>query len=229
MKLLINGDSHTAGAEAVNAHAFAEDDPRYNYLHRQPHPDNLKASWGRKLGNMLNLSTHVLAESASSNDRIIRTTNQWLAENKKDTFVIIQWSTWEREEWNINGEFFQVNASGIDHVPDSHKEKYKEFVSTVDWTKCTNNWHKRIIKYHEHLTEQGIPHLFFNGNIDFSKVKDQYDFGLSYMEPYTGSYHSWLQANGYQTVAKDSYHYDSKAHGAWAKRMMRYLLDNKII
>jgi len=230
MKLLINGDSHTAGAEAVNAHAFAEDDPKYNYLQRQPHPDNLRVSWGKKLGNMLNLSTHILAESASSNERILRTTNLWLAENNaKDVFVIIQWSTWEREEWNIDGEYFQVNASGIDWVPDSHKERYKEFIASIDWTRCTNNWHKRIVKYHEYLSKQGIPHLFFNGNSNFSKIKEQYDFGPSYIEPYTGSYDKWLQDNGYSTVAPDSYHYDERAHGAWAKRVMRHILDNKLV
>jgi hypothetical protein len=229
MKLIINGDSHTAGAEAVNAHAFAEDDGKYVYMGRSPHPDNLKASWGKKLGNMLNLATHVLAESASSNDRILRTTNDWLSTHPSDVFVIIQWSTWEREEWNINGEYFQVNASGIDWVPESHKQQYKEFVANVDWNRCTENWHKRIIRYHEYLNEQGIPHLFFNGNTDFGKIKDQYDFGPAYMDPYTGSYDSWLQENGYNTVAPDSYHYDERAHGAWAKRVMRHILDNKLI
>ena len=229
MKLLINGDSHTAGAEAVNAHAFAKDDGRYVYMGRSPHPENLKVSWGKKLGNMFNLATHVLAESASSNDRILRTTNDWLATHPTDVFVIIQWSTWEREEWNINGEYFQVNASGIDHVPDSHKEKYKEFVATVDWNRCTENWHKRIIRYHENLKERNIPHLFFNGNTDFGRITDQYDFGPAYMDPYTGSYHSWLQANGHETVSPDSYHYDERAHGAWAKHVMRYILDNKLI
>jgi hypothetical protein len=49
--LYVNGDSHTAAAEAVNAHAFAEDDPYGNYLGRLPHPDNLSASWGRKLAD----------------------------------------------------------------------------------------------------------------------------------------------------------------------------------
>lgn len=230
MKLLINGDSHTAGAEAVNPHAFAEDDSRYVYMGRAPHPDNLKVSWGKKLGNMLNLPVQVLAESASSNERVIRTTNQWLAENPdKDVFVIIQWSTWERQEWIINGEYFQVNASGIDIVPDSHKQKYKEFVANVDWNESTRNWHSRIIKYHENLNERNIPHLFFNGNTDFGKIKEQYDFGPSYIEPYTGSYHSWLQKNGYTTVSPDSYHYDERAHGAWAKHVMRYILDNKLL
>jgi len=47
MILYVNGDSHTAAAEAVNAHAFAEDDSALRYLGRLPHPDNLAVSWGR--------------------------------------------------------------------------------------------------------------------------------------------------------------------------------------
>jgi hypothetical protein len=229
MKLLINGDSHSAGAEAVNSYSFAEDDPKYNYLHRQPHPDNLKASWGKRLGNMLNVPTHVLAESASSNDRIIRTTNEYLGEHTKDIFLIVQWSTWERQEWSIDGTFYQVNASGIDDVPDSHKAQYKEFITNVDWFKCERNWHERIKLFHENLDKRGIPHLFFNGNAHFERITDHYDWGSSYIDPYTGSYHSWLQDNSYQTVAPGSYHYDEKAHGAWAKYIMRHILDNKLI
>jgi len=232
MILLVNGDSHTAGAEAVNSHAFAEDDPKYVNMQRSPHPDNLKASWGLKLSKMLNAGPLVLAESASSNDRIIRTTNQWLVEHPdSDVFIIIQWSTWEREEWLIDNKWFQVNASGIDDVPNSHKQRYKEFVANVDWTKCTTNWFKRIKAYHEYLDSQGIKHVFFNGNSDFSKIKDRYDFGKSYIDPYTpeGTYHGWLQAKGHKTVSKNSYHYDAQAHSEWSKFMVRYLVDNKLV
>ena len=232
MILLVNGDSHTAGAEAVNQHSFAYDDPKYVNMQRSPHPDNLKASWGLNLSKMLSATPLILAESASSNERILRTTNRWLGENSdSDVFVIIQWSTWEREEWLIDDEWFQVNASGIDDVPDSHKKRYKEFVANVDWSKCTQNWFSRIKAYHEYLDSQGIKHLFFNGNTDFSKIKNRYDFGKSYIDPYSseGTYHGWLQANGHKTVRKNSYHYDAKAHSAWSRFLIRYIVDNKIV
>ena len=45
--LYVNGDSHTAAAEAVNPHAFAEDDPALCYLGRSPHPANLAVSGGK--------------------------------------------------------------------------------------------------------------------------------------------------------------------------------------
>ena len=46
MLLYVNGDSHAAAAEAVNAHAFAEDDSEFFYMGRAPHPAN--RSWGWK-------------------------------------------------------------------------------------------------------------------------------------------------------------------------------------
>ena len=72
MILYVNGDSHSAGAEAVNDYCFAEDDPFYYALGRIPHPDNERASYGCNIANELFAILHCDAESASSNSRIIR-------------------------------------------------------------------------------------------------------------------------------------------------------------
>ena len=128
MMLYVNGDSHTAGAEAVNSHAFAEDDPELFYLGRAAHPENLAVSWGKLLSLALNTGFRCDAESASSNSRIIRTTREWLFGNgagHSDQLVIIQWSTWEREEWEYNNIYYQVNGSGIDQVPAEAAERYR--------------------------------------------------------------------------------------------------------
>ena len=129
MILYTNGDSHTAAAECVNNHAFAEDDQQYWMMGRAPHPDNLAVSFSKLLSNRLSCGLVCDAESASSNDRIIRTTKQWMEKFEHElyrTFMIIQWSTWEREEWLIDGTYYQINASGTDHVPKSHEGKYKK-------------------------------------------------------------------------------------------------------
>jgi hypothetical protein len=136
MILYVNGDSHTAGAEAVNSHAFAEDDPALFYLGRAPHPDNLAVTWGKTLSLALRSGFRCDAESASSNARILRTTREWLAgggAGHPDQLVIIQWSTWEREEWLYNNTYYQVGASGMDHVPQELQEKYRNFVIETDW------------------------------------------------------------------------------------------------
>ena len=132
MILYINGDSHAAAAEAVNSCAFAEDDPTLTQLGRTPHPANLAVSWGRLLSLTLKAGFHCAAESASSNTRILRTTRDWLRQQRgiDDILVIIQWSTWEREEWLYDGVYYQVGASGTDGVPAEAAERYRNYIIT---------------------------------------------------------------------------------------------------
>ena len=150
MILYVNGDSHTAAAEAVNPHAWAMDDGELFYMGRAPHPANLAVSWGKLLSQTLRSSFHCGAEAGGSNARILRTTRDWLDHTpiNQDLLLIIQWSTWEREEWLIDGEYYQVNASGIDEVPASHQQAYKEFVANLDWTAKTEQAHHDIWQFH---------------------------------------------------------------------------------
>lgn len=233
MILYVNGDSHTAAAEAVNNHAFAEDDSKYWHLERRPHPDNLAVSWGRLLSDRLKTTFHHDAESASSNDRIIRTTKDWIVAHEKDlyrTLMVIQWSTWEREEWLIDNKYYQVNASGVDVVPESHQQQYKEYVATVDWKEKTEQAHLKIWNFHLWLKSRDIKHVFFNGNNDFSKIANPQDWGINYINPYdpASTYHSVL-GKKYDTVSPASYHYGADAHRHWANYILKYLLDNKIV
>ena len=176
MMLYVNGDSHTAAAEAVNPHAFAEDDPALFYLGRSPHPANLAVSWGRLLSLTLKSAFRCDAESAGSNARIIRTTRKWLegaGRDHPDLLVIIQWSTWEREEWLYEDRYYQIGASGTDGVHVGLEERYKQFVATVNWQKKTEQAHDEIWQFHLELKKQNIRHIFFNGNNDFSKIAKQ--------------------------------------------------------
>jgi len=236
--LYTNGDSHTAGAEAVNSFAFAEDDRRYAHLKRMPHPDNLGVSWGVVLANLLKMSFHTNAESASSNSRIIRTTKEWIKEKEgivppEDVFMVIQWSTWEREEWEIDGKTYQVNGSGVDEVPISHQTKYKEWIADLDWTTKTYEAFDEIIKFHHYLERLGYKHIFFNGNNTFLDIPEGacYAFEESYINPYLPeeSYNGWLQASGYSTVITSNYHFGPDAHAAWARRIAQHIIDNKMV
>ena len=232
MILYVNGDSHTAAAEAVNPHAFAEDDSELFYMGRVPHPANLAVSWGKKLSQTLKASFHCGAESASSNQRILRTTRDWLNQPRtQDVLVIIQWSTWEREEWLHSGTYYQVNASGTDHVPNELGQRYKEFVTSVNWQQCTEHWHNEIWKFHKELQESNVSHVFFNGNTSFEKIHNQQDWGVSYINPYqnSGTYTSVLQQNGIQTVMPKSWHFGDDGHSFWANYMLQYILHNNLI
>ena len=233
MILYVNGDSHTAAAEALNPHAFAEDDRQYFYMGRAPHPDNLSVSWGKLLSESLRSGFHCDAESASSNDRILRTTRNWLSKNivNNNTLVIIQWSTWEREEWPYKDNYLQVGSSGIDHVPQELQEKYRNYVIGVDWQTKTQEAHDKIWQFHQELNDQTVPHIFFNGNNDFSKITDQKDWGKSYIGPYDPkqTYNSVIQTHGIQTVSPKSWHFGRDGHSFFYRFMLQYIIDNKFI
>lgn len=234
MILYVNGDSHTAAAEAVNPHAFAEDDSALYYLGRLPHPENLAVSWGKQLSLALRCGFHCEAESASSNTRILRTTRAWLEKSKNNTeniLVIIQWSTWEREEWLYNGTYYQVGASGTDSVPQEAQEKYRNYIVGLDWEEKTKQAHKDIWEFHQELERKKIPHIFFNGNNDFSKLTERKDWGTNYIGPYDPSqtYDAVIRSKGIETVMPNSWHFGRDGHSAFNRFMLDYIIKNKFI
>ena len=234
--LYVNGDSHAAAAEALNEFAFAEDDPTHDLKpDRRPHPDNLSVSWAQLLADKLKAELWIDAESASSNTRIIRTTGKFLTsfENwvvPEQALMIIQWSTWEREEWLDDTVYYQVNSSGLDHVPDKFREDYKKFIANIDWQVVTERAHRAIWKLHKELEFKGIPHVFFNGNNHFASIRERLDWGNSYIAPYDPSqtYDQILRKNGFKTVSANSWHFGKEAHCFWAGFMLAYIERNQI-
>ena len=234
MILYVNGDSHAAAAECVNPHAWAEDDGMYWGMGQQPHPDNLRASFGCELANSLDSVLICEAQAGCSNTRIIRTTRDWIEQNSSalaDTVMVIQWSTWEREEWLHEGVYYQVGASGLDSVPQPLQEKYRHFVVGLDWAEKTRQAHDQIWKFHRELCEQGIRHVMFNGNNHFAQVQNRMDWSANYIRPYDPeyTYDRVLKNNGFETVNADSWHFGSKAHCFWAEYLLQYITENKLL
>jgi hypothetical protein len=145
--------------------------------------------------------------------------------------MIIQWSTWEREEWPHEGDYLQVNASGVDHVPESLQQRYREFIANVDWREKTQHWHQQIWQLHQELLDKQISHVFLNGDSDFSKIKDQQDWGPNYIGPYDPkhTYSAVIKSAGIETVAPNSYHFGRQGHSFFARFMLKYCIDNKLL
>lgn len=220
MILYVNGDSNSAGAEAVNTFAFAEDDPLYWALGRRPHPDNERVSWGCNIANELGAILYCDAESASSNQRIYRTTKQYLDQHGHPDLVIIGWSTWERVEWwhKETQRYWQINAGGVgDDWPEEFKDAYREYITELDYHKAIRNTEEQIWTLHLDLQTHGIPHMFFNCWEPLHNV-DQRDWNQCYLEPYNRefTYYNWLKNQGFGTVTPESYHFGADAHRAWA-------------
>ena len=233
MILYVNGDSHTAAAEAVNPFAFAEDDPALTQLGRVPHPANLAVSWARLLSLSLKAGFHCAAESASSNARILRTSRDWLKQQRgiDDVLMIIQWSTWEREEWFYDNTYYQVGASGTDGVPKEATERYRDYIVGINWAEKTQQAHDAIWQFHQELDAQGIRHIFFNGNNDFTNIKDKQDWGPSYIGPYDSklTYDAIIRGAGIETVAPNSWHFGRDGHSHFHRFMLNYIISNQFI
>ena len=196
MIVYVNGDSHSAGAEAANAFCFLSDDPAIAWNHydltqtaagRVPHPDNVKVSYGQKIADYYNATLVCAAESGSSNQRILRTTYDYLENNPNPDLIIIGWATWEREEVIIDNRVYQFSAGlGTRDQPTIVQEYYRNWV--VDrWQPelyCMSA-QRDIWKLHQCLLTNNIPHLFFNTyhHLDIPK-SEQYNWGNSYIDPY---------------------------------------------
>lgn len=200
--IYVNGDSHSAGAELVNNYCFAADDRRFVAWGSRAHPEAIPYTFGYKIAQALNQPFFMDAESASSNARILRTTLQFLDETKDKSklFVIIGWASWEREEWEYQDGYIQITASGIDSVPESMEEEYKEWVikqTPAEFARKKQLWRNRIEQFSKDLDDQNIKHLFFH----------------------ISEYRESLAKQGYQTV-NGGWHFGIDAHTAWFKHLL---------
>ena len=158
------------------------------------------------------------AKIGASNDKILRTSRQYINSNKPD-FIVIGWSSWEREEWLHQGNYYDVNSSGHDILPPELEDRYKQWVThqNEDSLKLKSDvWHNIIYKFHLELLDCNQPHLFFNCMYNFFDAEQQ-DWHDCYVDPYNtkNSYYWYLNALGYKT--DEWYHYHADGHQAWAK------------
>ena len=226
MILYVNGDSHAAAAESVNPHAWAIDDPEYWDRGQEPHPDNNRVSFGSYLSQLLDCDYFNNSQAGGSNARIVRTTREWLHNQPRvqDVFVVIQWSTWERREWYWEGNWWQVNASGKDHVPQALKSQYRDFVINVDWPQAEQAAHDMIWQFHRELVLNSVRHVMFNGN-NYFRWTNPRDWGTNYLAPYfpNQTFDAVLRQNGFKTVRPNSWHFGPDAHCFWAEYLLQYI------
>jgi len=239
MILYSNGDSHAAGAEINDLrHVPATE---FDYL--TPHPDNIAHSYGYLLAKKLNLEFATDAQNGASNDRILRTTRDFINNNShKDIFVLIGWSTTDRKEVKIDNEYYSFSPGY--RVPNNKNSvlnaEFKKYILALDHQAVTdqnNLWHKQIYKFHQELSNSNIPHLFFNtfsifnesGKLDHEKIHYNWDHNM--IGPYHKheTYYWWIKDQGYNTVSKNSYHYGADAHQRWADFLYNWLTDHQLL
>ena len=104
-------------------------------------------------------------------------------------------------------------------------------MADTDWEKKTEQAHNEIWQFHQELNKQGVRHIFFNGNNDFSSIKNQHNWGLNYIGPYDPklTYDAVIRSKGIDTVMPDSWHFGKDGHSAFFRYILDYIIKNKFI
>jgi hypothetical protein len=206
--ILFNGDSHTAGINVDTCDRFSN-----------------------MIADAVNADAVNISKVGGSNARILRTTQEYIANNAVD-LVVIGWSTWEREEWEYQGNYYDVNSSGHDALPPALLNQYKTWV--IDQTPDSlidksQKWHEDIYNFHLELEQKNIKHLFFNCMYNFFRPLKIYNWNNQYIGPYDNdsSYYWHLKNQGID--ADKWYHFNSSGHRAWANLLTNHINKYKLL
>lgn len=229
MILYVNGDEYSSAAKAVNDYSFANDDFTKVALGKKPHPDNLAVSWGMQLSKIVKLAMINESESYCSNDRIMRTTREFIKKiptlDSKLTVLAIGWTIWDREEWfdDETHEYVQVSTDGKSVVPDKWKKRYKEYIAKSDMAEKMKYWHKEIWELHHYLKNIEIPHIFFSSCYPFSNtVVDIFEWESQYLDPYYMSFTNYVKMEKQSLTPVE---HNIKVHNLWSHLMLMNLTD----
>lgn len=208
--ILCNGDSNTIGAE-LDDHESRFADIVANYFH---------------------LGIKNIAVSANSNAAITRSTISYLEKHPRPTFILIGWTTWEREEWQHQGEWYQVNFGGPPLIKEWHS-RWRHWIDSLPPDNMqirSREWHSKIHEFHSWLQDQAIPHLFFNCYMPLTIESSQHlDWHDCYIDPYDaeGTYYKWCVNRGCRPT--QGMHLKGDGHAQWAQRLIQHITDHDLI
>ncbi len=213
MILYVNGDSNSSGAELK---------------------DPAKA-WPQLLANRLGWTLVNEAKSGASNPRILRVASNTLAHSDKNTFTIIGWTSWEREEWFYQNQYYDVNSGGHDALPEELEQRYKTWVTEQGLDQRAKKslvMHSQIHRVHRSLRDRRMPHLFFNAVMPFQHNHldtTQLQWHNQYLGPYDNdlSYFWYLKNQGFRPT-KFNHHAES-AQKAWADVLYNYIQEKELV
>ena len=208
MILYVNGDSHS--------HA----------MRLQPHE-----KFSSIVADAIGYDVLNVAQGGASNARIMRTTREYL-DNNRPELILIGWTTWEREEWFHQDQYYNVNSSGHDPLPADLQQLYKHWVIEQNENTLyakSQYWHNEIFKLHSELVQKNIPHIFFNCMYNFFQTDNQQDWTGNFIGPYdnNSSYYWWLTQQGFKADAW--YHFGADGHRAWGTRLINYIREHNIV
>ena len=185
-----------------------------------------------------------LALPGGSNDRILRTTTDWFAQNKllnhNETFVLIGLTQIARTEtfYNVDDSWARITATqdfyDIDNLKEYFKLKFK-------WTHTFQNDYERlarnIIAISSICEYYGARYLIFDA---FANLNEWESNGLAYHKRSLAEFfrdntniyldESWDEWNREEYYAKgDDGHPNALGNKEWCKHLINYLKKHKIM
>lgn len=230
MRYFAMGDSNMIGANT-------------NPLHRNygPRADN----FFNIVANHFDFKFDCMAKNGASNDHIMRITEQWINNtdcDNKEKFVFIGWSTWERQEYLIDNQYYDIdgwlinNAQGLPAQLQQHMlEMKKQIDSNPDYMdEQAMIWAERIHYFAQSLEARGIGYLFWNAYMKLLKPipVDKFVFDHRYVLPYTDCFNQYFylkQVRNCKPIDNDPYHFDADGHRKWAEFLIQYIQDWNIL
>jgi len=219
MKYFIMSDSNVEDARTVDNHI----------------PDT--NNFATIVMNHFGLDFECHARFGASNKQIIRRTNEWIDNQSDDLTVLIGWSTWEREEWLIDGEYINVDQFSLNDIPANALDRYNEWRKKVDntpdyMTKKAIEWNHKIHHYIKYLKSKNIKFIMWNNYIALDRVEGQDNDIIEYIHPYDDDYtmYDYLsRVNNHNPFEDDPYHFDAKGHKIWADFLIGYIEENNLL
>lgn len=223
--LYVNGDSHTA----------------------QTYPNNSETAT-QLLAKKFNFNYINHAKPGGSNQRIMRTTWQDLADlEPATTIVVIGWSSFERTEWFLHGVWHQICGDAHYAVDAKIKDLWQHHTQAWYENQHYENFrimaeqHNSIWLFHHQLQRQGYRTLFYQGCdtffFDGCPQQDQ-GFELEWLpntwvhSPYVTlnpnnsrtveNFSRWALNQGF-THTDNRAHFGGDAHAAWADYLQPWL------
>jgi len=130
--------------------------------------ENINDNWPSQLSHIINKPISNIALGGSSNDRIARTTHEWLVTNPDPEHVIIGWTTYNRNElYHHEGLYIRGLSTGseseIEYNPADIKIVHKNWIQ-YNLNRWINyrNWIYHLLFLQKYFESKNIKYTFFN-------------------------------------------------------------------
>lgn len=234
MKIFVNGDSHTSGSELY-----------------YPTQDGYAYKLAKLLGGEIVANPAI---GGASNDRILRTTEDYLREceliSSYPDLIIIGWTESCRTDWFDKGSYKSVFSQELtpedtrainNERAEFHWDTWRQPETRSTMAKY---YHERMYDLHLHLENLKIPHLFFMGvsSLHFEVSGDdkllmpktfdnslvEHNWNNSFWKIYEDtSFVSWGKDHGYEMTKW--LHLREDAHAHFAEVLYNHIIENNII